>query len=138
MLLAFAGGLVHLSIYVDHTPLRIEYGLFLLLAAIAQIGFGVLLLSTLLFNSNVSRNFRCSHRRNFTIYLFGMIGSVILLGLYTYSVNLPPPLYPENHPEEIELAGIVAKSLEISLVGVIVYVMILENRQKMEKDLNDQ
>ena len=47
LFLALAGGLVHLSIYIEHSPQRIEYSLFLLLAAISQIGFGTLFFSTL-------------------------------------------------------------------------------------------
>ncbi|EIJ66871.1 putative membrane protein [Candidatus Nitrosopumilus salaria BD31] len=131
MLLAFAGGLIHLSIYVDHTPLRIEYGLFLLLAAISQIGFGGLLLSTVLFVPKISKkDFTYSHRRNLAIYLFGLIGSAMLIGLYIYAISYPPPLSPENHPEHIDMAGVIAKILEITLIGVIVYVMKLENKIK--------
>lgn len=127
--LAFAGGLIHLSIYVDHTPLRIEYGMFLLLSAISQIGFGVLYLSTMLFNSNVSQKRVTIYRKNIAINLFGLIGSAVLLGLYIYAINVPPPLSPENHPEHIDIAGIIAKGLEISLIGIIVYVMRWENKQ---------
>lgn len=128
MLLAFAGGIIHLSIYVDHTPLRIEYGLFLLLTAISQIGFGVLLLSTVLFVPKTSQDLTDSHRKNLAIYLFGLIGSVVLIGLYIYAVSYPPPLSPENHPEHIDIAGIIAKILELSLIGVIVYVINLERK----------
>lgn len=134
MLLAFAGGLIHLSIYVDHAPLRIEYGIFLLLAAISQIGFGVLLLSTVLFDSNKSqKELELSHRRNLAIYLFGLVGSGVLIGLYIYAVSFPPPLSPENHPEHVDVAGIIAKILELSLIGAIVYVMKLENRWYNDK-----
>ena len=124
MFLAFAGGLIHLSIYVDHAPLRVEYGLFLLLAAISQIGFGVLFLSTLLFDSNIlQKEPRTICRRNLSIYLFGIVGSAVLIGLYVYAISYTPPLSPENHPEHIDIAGIIAKSLEIALIGVIVYAM---------------
>ena len=129
MLLAFAGGLIHLSIYVDHAPLRVEYGMFLLLAAISQIGFGVLLLSTVLFDPNkLQKELELSHRRNLSIYLFGLIGSGVLIGLYIYAVSFPPPLSTENHPGHIDIAGIVAKSLEAALIGIIVYVMNLERK----------
>jgi len=131
MFLAFAGGVIHLSIYIDHTPIRVEYGMFLLLAAISQIGFGVLLLSTVLFVPKISRkDLTDSHRKNLAIYLFGLIGSAVLIGLYIYAVSYPPPLSPENHPEHIDIAGISAKALEISLIGIIMYVMYWENKVK--------
>lgn len=129
MFLAFAGGLIHLSIYVDHVPLRIEYGLFLLLAAISQIGFGVLSLSTLLFDT-ARQEPESTYRRNMAIYFFGLIGSAVLIGLYVYAISYPPPLSPENHPEHIDIAGISAKALEISLIGVIVYVI---NHERMRR-----
>jgi hypothetical protein len=122
--LAFAGGVVHLAIYVNHVPLRIEYGIFLLLAALTQIGFGVLYLVVLMSDSLKPKKEQVFYKnRHIAIQLFGLIGSAVLLGLYTYVVNFPPPLSPENHPEELELAGIVAKSLEISLIGLILYLL---------------
>ena len=129
MFLALAGGMIHLSVYIDHAPLRIEYGMFLLLAAISQIGFGLLLLSVLLTASIASqKNPQILRKRNTAVYLFGLFGTFVLLGLYIYAVSFPPPLSPENHPEHVDLSGIIAKSLEMSLVGVIVYVLYLENR----------
>ncbi|KFM21221.1 hypothetical protein AAA799B03_01247 [Marine Group I thaumarchaeote SCGC AAA799-B03] len=128
MFLAFAGGIIHLTIYIDHTTTRIEYGMFLLLAAISQIGFGVLFLATLLSDST-QKEFRILRRRNAIIYLFGLIGSIVLLGLYLYAITFPPPFSPENHPEHIDIAGIAAKILEISLIGMIVYVMYQENKR---------
>ena len=129
MFLAFAGGIVHLSIYIGHTPLRIEYGIFLLLAAISQIGFGVLFLTTLILDST-QKEFRTLCRQSTVVYLFGLVGSLVLLGLYVYAITFTPPLSPENHPEHIDIAGIVAKALEISLIGIIVYVMYLEKHNK--------
>ncbi|MBS1268903.1 MAG: hypothetical protein MAG458_01638 [Nitrosopumilus sp.] len=136
MFLAFAGGIVHLSIYIDHAPLRVEYGMFLLLAAISQIGFGVLVLSTVLFAPNMSqKELRIIYRRNMAVYLFGVIGSAVLIGLYIYAVSFPPPLSPENHPEHVDISGIIAKTLEIALIGVIVYIMNLECKLKNEKQI---
>lgn len=129
MFLSFAGGIIHLSIYVDHAPLRVEYGMFLLLASISQIGFGVLFLSTLLFDSTMpQKELRSIYNRNIAVYLFGILGSAVLIGLYIYAISYPPPLSPENHPEHIDIAGIVAKILEVTLIGVIVYVMNLEHK----------
>jgi len=128
ILLAFAGGIIHLTIYIDHTPLRLEYGVFLLLAAITQIGFGVLFLSTVLIRSTKGKKLTNLYRRNYTINLFGLIGSLVLLILYAYVINFPAPLSPENHPEQIGLIGIIAKSLEISLIVAIVYAMKSEQK----------
>jgi len=128
VLLALAGGMVHLSIYVNHVPLRIEYGIFLLLASITQIGFGVLYLAILLSNTIQTQRQEINQIRNKAIHLFGLIGSFILLGLYIYVVNFIPPLSPENHPEEIDLAGIVAKSFEISLILAIIIIMRHESK----------
>jgi hypothetical protein len=41
MLSAIAAGAVHLSIYADHSSLNIDYSIFLLLAATAQIAYGI-------------------------------------------------------------------------------------------------
>lgn len=128
MFLAFAGGMIHLSIYIGHAPLRVEYGIFLLLAAISQIGFGVLFLTRLILHPT-QKEFE-TLRRNTVVYLFGLIGSIVLLGLYVYSITFPPPLSSENHPEHIDIAGVVAKALEISLIGVIAYVMYLGKHNK--------
>jgi len=129
ILLAFAGGIIHLTIYIDHTPLRIEYGIFLLLAAITQIGFGVLFLSTVLIRSTEEKQLTKLYRRNYTINLFGLIGSLVLLILYAYVVNFPAPLSAENRPEEVSLTGIIAKTLEVSLIISIIYNMKLERKQ---------
>lgn len=127
--LAFAGGVVHLAIYVNHVPLRIEYGMFLLLAALTQIGFGALYLVTQISNSIRQQKEQEFHKKgNLAIQIFGMTGSIILLGLYTYVINFPPPLSPETHPEEIELAGIIAKGLEITLIVSLILVMRWENK----------
>ena len=57
-----------------------------------------------------------------------------MLGLYTYSVVLPPPLSPNNRPEDIDLGGILDKSLEVLLVIGIVYLMRWE-KKKLSKEL---
>lgn len=133
LFLALAGGLVHLSIYIEHAPQRIEYGLFLLLAAISQIGFGTLFFSTLTSRSvaQSQKEFLKKHfRRNLALYLFGLVGSVVLFGLYTYTVIFPPPLSPSNTPEQLEIAGVFAKALELSLIGIIAYLIYWENKNR--------
>jgi hypothetical protein len=52
----------------------------------------------------------------------------VLLGLYAYSVTFPPPLSPNNVPEDIDFGGILDKALELTLVIGIVYLMRSEKR----------
>jgi membrane protease YdiL (CAAX protease family) len=130
--LAIAGGLIHMSIYIEHAPLRIEYAMFLLLAAISQVGFGVLFLTVLMFESSteIIKSGKSNYKKNIMIYLFGLIGSVILVGLYTYVVTFSLPLSSYPDPEHIEISGIIAKSLEISLIVIISYLLYYEHMKK--------
>jgi hypothetical protein len=63
------------------------------------------------------------------VNLFGLVGTAVLLGLYAYSVTLPPPLSPTGVPESVDIAGILAKSVEVFTVIGIVYLMRLEKRR---------
>ena len=51
------------------------------------------------------------------------MGSLFLIALYLYAVTFPPPLSPNPHPEDVDIAGIVDKSLEVILVIGIVFLM---------------
>jgi hypothetical protein len=62
------------------------------------------------------------------VNLFGFMGTAILVGLYIYVIIFPPPLSPTNRPEEIEIAGILSKSIEVALLIGIVFVMKLDNQ----------
>jgi len=46
-----------------------------------------------------------------------------------YSVTFPPPLSPNGTPEDVDLAGIMAKALEIVLVIGIIYLMRTEKKR---------
>lgn len=125
-----------MSIYIEHAPLRIEYAMFLLLASISQIGFGMLFLTVLMFDSSskITKSVESNYKKNTMIYLFGLIGSVILVGLYTYVVTFTLPLSTYSHPEDIEISGIIAKALEISLIGILSYLIYLECARKKQRD----
>src|SRR5919199_375288 len=126
MLAAIAGGIVHLGVYAEHASLRIEYSIFLLVAGVVQIGYGVaytiLTLSALAKNDSAYRHYR----KTLAVNLFGLIGTGVLLGLYAYSVTFPPPLSPNNRPEDIDIGGIIAKAIEAFTVIGIVYLMRIE------------
>jgi hypothetical protein len=129
MLAAIAGGIVHLVVYAEHALLRLEYSIFLLVAAGMQIVYGVLY--TLLTLAGVSPNEPAHkyYQKKLAVNLFGLIGTGILLGLYAYSVILPPPLSPNDEPEDVDFAGILAKSIEVFTVIGIVYLMRIEKDQ---------
>lgn len=133
MLLAIAGGLVHLAIFPEHSSQQIYYSIFLLSAASAQIAYGILYI--LINMSQEIGSFRdrnsvlSYYRKTMLVNLFGLIGTGVLVGLYTYSLIFPPPLSPTNKPETIDISGIVAKSVELLLMGGIVALMIWEKRK---------
>lgn len=132
LLLAVSSGIVHLAVFSEHGSLRIEYSIFLLTAGASQIAYSILyVLLTIASESTVgqSREFaRSYYRKSVIVNLFGLVGSSVLLGLYAYSVTFPPPLSPNNVPEDIDFGGILDKALELALVIGIVYLMRSEKR----------
>jgi len=133
MLLAIAGGLVHLAIFPEHGSLQIYYSVFLMAAAGAQVAYGILYIlinfTTESYPGN-NRNFILDqYRKRVALNLFGFIGSAVLIGLYAYSVVVAPPLSPDNKAENIDIAGIMAKSVEILLVIGIIYLLVWEKRR---------
>jgi nitrate reductase gamma subunit len=126
MLAAIAGGVVHLAVYAEHASLRLEYSIFLLVAAGMQIVYGVVYTLLTLTGQGANEPAFLYYRKKMAINLFGLVGSGILLVLYAYSVILPPPLSPNNQPESIGVAGILAKAIEVFTVIGIVYLMRME------------
>ena len=116
MLLAMAAGFVHLAVYAEHGSLRIEYSIFLLVAGACQFAYGMLY--TLLTMTSQQTSISEAHfaltyyKKTLVLNLFGLIGTGVLLGLYLYSVVLPPPLSPNKSPEDIDIGGILDKILE--------------------------
>lgn len=129
-LAAIAGGLVHFAIYSGHASLRLEYSIFLIVAGGMQVTYGILYTLLTLTASTAGRTRPQDHyRKTVVVNLFGLVGTAVLLGLYVYSVTLPPPLSPTGAPENVDLAGILAKSVEVFTVIGIVYLMRLEKRR---------
>jgi CRISPR/Cas system-associated endoribonuclease Cas2 len=133
MMLAIGAGIVHLAVYSEHGSLRIQYSIFLLAAAAGQFAYGIVyVLMTLTTELDSIRSVRLAkeyYKKSVILNLFGLIGTSVLLGLYIYSVVLPPPLSPINRPEAVDLAGILDKSLEVVLIIGIVYLMWLEKKR---------
>jgi len=133
MMVAIGAGMVHIAVYSEHGSLRIQYSIFLLAAAAAQFAYGIVyVLLTLTNELDSIRSIQLAkeyYKKSVILNLFGLIGSSILLGLYIYSVVLPPPLSPINRPEAVDVAGILDKSLEAVLVIGIVYLMWIEKKR---------
>lgn len=141
MLLALAGGMVHLAVFPEHGSVHLYYVIFLLVASCIQIGYGVfyvmLTISDTQRNENISEisdkkilYAKTYYKKSLALNLVGLVGTLILLGLYTYSVIFPPPLSPTNQPEEVGFAGILAKSVEFMLVVGVLYLMLWEKKRK--------
>jgi hypothetical protein len=132
LFLAMASGFVHIAVFPGHASLRIEYSIFLFAAGAAQFAYGIVYVLISLNESKISNDLvsaRKHYRKTAVLNMFGLIGSSVLLGLYLYSVIFPPPLSPNNVAEQVELAGVLAKSTEAILVGGVVYLMIWERRR---------
>jgi hypothetical protein len=132
LFLAMASGFVHIAVFPGHASLRIEYSIFLFAAGAAQFAYGIVYVLISLNESKISNDMsavRSCYKKTAVLNMFGLIGSSVLLGLYLYSVILPPPLSPNNIAEQVEVAGVLAKSTEAILVGGMVYLMIWERRR---------
>jgi hypothetical protein len=137
MLAAIAGGIVHLAVYAEHASLRLEYSIFLLVAAVMQIAYGVAYTLLTLVGQGTNESPYQHYRKTVAVNLFGLIGTGVLLGLYAYAVILPPPLSPNNKPEDIDIAGILAKAIEVFTVIGILYLMRFEKKQ-LTRQLKNQ
>ncbi|MGI8831682.1 MAG: hypothetical protein ACR2IS_03485, partial [Nitrososphaeraceae archaeon] len=147
MLLAIGGGLVHLAIFSEHASLRLEYSFFLLAAGGIQIMYGVMYVMITLAGQlttistgdekiDSTAATKSYYQKTVIINLFGLIGTGVLLGLYTYTIVFPPPLSPNNEPEKVDFAGILAKSIELFLVIGIVYLLKWEKKRLQHQILH--
>jgi hypothetical protein len=140
LLFAIGAGCVHLAVYSEHGSVRIEYSIFLLAAAGSQVGYGILYVLLSLTDeskTSQSRTYTLNYyRKTVILNLFGLIGSMLLIVLYIYSVVLPPPLSPNNRPENVDFGGILDKSFEFLLVIGIVYLMVWEKRRLQSQQIS--
>jgi hypothetical protein len=129
---------VHFAVYSGHASLRIEYSIFLIVAGGMQVTYGVLYTMLTLVASTSGRARPQDHyRKTVAVNLFGLFGTAVLIGLYVYAVTLPPPLSPNDRPEDVDVAGILAKAVEVFVIIGIVYLMRLEKRQ-LVRQLKEQ
>ncbi|MGE0391229.1 MAG: hypothetical protein AB7P13_14020 [Candidatus Nitrosocosmicus sp.] len=136
LFLALGGSIVHLAVYADHAGLRFAYSIFLIAAAGGQLFYGISYI-LLIFSDDklsikktdkkyISKEY---YKKSLILNLIGLVGSMVLILLFIYSVTFPPPLSPNAHPEDVDLEGIIAKSLEGILVIGIIYLMRTEKKR---------
>ena len=148
LLLALAGGLVHLAVFPEHGSIHIYYVIFLLVASCIQIGYGIFYVMLTISSTspnqqtsinksigvgnnhdNILNHANLLYKKTLILNMVGLVGTFILLGLYFYSIILPPPLSPTGQPESVDIGGILAKSMEFLLVGGIIYLMLWERKK---------
>ncbi|MDQ4073997.1 MAG: hypothetical protein M3162_06800 [Thermoproteota archaeon] len=137
LILALGIPIVHLAVFTEHGALRGEYSIFLISASGAQLAYGIMYI-LLIFSGNSSKAgsqvTKEYYKKSLVLNWFGLAGSLVLILLYLYSVTFPPPLSPNEHPEDVDVAGVVDKSLGIILVIGILYLM----RYERKRYLNSQ
>lgn len=139
LLLALGASVVHLAIYPEHGALRLEYSIFLLSASGAQLAYGIIYILLIYSDDNTTDNrlkktdkllvTKQYYKKSLLLNLFGLVGSLILIILYLYSITFTPPLSPNGRPEDVDLSGIIDKSLEVILVIGILALMRYERRR---------
>jgi hypothetical protein len=136
LFLALGASIVHLSVYADHAGLRLEYSIFLIAASGGQLFYGLVYIILNFSDDRLGikkkhRNFvsKDYYRKSLILNWIGLGGSLVLILLYIYSIIFPPPLSPNAIPEDVDLAGIIDKALEIVLVIGIIFLMRAEKRK---------
>jgi hypothetical protein len=137
LFLAFGASVVHLAVAPGHAGLRLEYSIFLITASAVQLAYGISYV-LLIFSEDTDVKIRKYdkmlvtkkyYKKSLKLNLIGLMGSLFLIFLYLYAVTFPPPLSPNPHPEDVDIAGIADKSLEVILVIGILFLMRYEKRR---------
>jgi len=137
LFLAFGASVVHLAVSSGHAGLRLEYSIFLITASAVQLAYGISYV-LLIFSEDTDVKIRKYdkmlvtrkyYKKSLKLNLIGLVGSLFLIFLYLYSVTFPPPLSPHPHPEDVDIAGIIDKLLEVILVIGILFLMRYEKRR---------
>jgi hypothetical protein len=139
LLFALGASVVHLAVYPEHGGLRVEYSIFLLSASGIQLAYGISYI-LLIFSDDTAIDNRLKksdkllvtkqyYKKSLILNLFGLVGSVFLILLYLYAITFPPPLSPNSRPEDVDISGVVDKSLEVILVVGILILMRYERRR---------
>ncbi len=116
VLAAIAAGSMHIMLFSDHSSESIFYGVFFLVAGSSQLTYGTLYMLL----------------KSKALNYFGLVGTLAIIGLYIYSVILPPPLHPSPVPEQVEIIGIIVKTMESVLLVALIYIIIKSRRHGLQ------
>lgn len=116
--LSIGAAIVHGLVTEEHLAEWWGYGVFFIVAALAQLAYGLAMLHLVL----VEPARRWSRVELLRVYWAGIAGNLALVVLYAYSRTVGVPgLGPDSGDvEPVTAIGIIAKLIEIALVTVLV------------------
>ncbi len=119
--LSISGGFIHASLILEHFREWIGYGLFFFVVSIAQIVYGIIILTDLKTNRNPLKN-KSSWR---IFYLAGITGNLIIIVIYIITRTVGIPFFgPEaGIIEAISPIDIFSKIVEILTVIFLAMLM---------------
>lgn len=127
--LSILAGVLHSLLTTSHFEEWWGYGVFFMLAAMAQGLYGFFILAShLLHEEPITARWTPGQLRAY--YLAGIAGNALLVALYAVSRTVGVPLFgPEaGEVEDWDPAGIVAKSLELVIIGLLVHLALRAGR----------
>lgn len=115
-----AAGAIHGSLTTAHFQVWWAYGLFFLVAALAQVLWGLALVTDAINPRHWGDGWRRARRR---LLIAGATGNLALLVTYVVSRTTGVPLGPEQGPQSVAVIDVVATMLELTIVALVAAVL---------------
>jgi hypothetical protein len=126
--LSSSAGLIHILLIQEHAQESALWGLFFLITGFAQVIFAVIIVLIL--------EKRLSLLNNPALYYIGIIGNVLLVGIFVFARLTVPPSSPEEAPvNEMEPNGIITIIIEAFTIILLLYTTKLTNKSQRGKKL---
>lgn len=118
--LSIAAGFLHMLIIEEHLVEWWGYGVFFMLAMVAQGVYGFAIVGTQVMEGKpLSEHWRPRTRRSW--YLAGIVGNASLVALYVVSRTYGIPAGPQaGEVEAVTVFGVLVKLVEVALVALLV------------------
>ena len=118
-ILSLSVGAIHLLLVQEHAKESIWWGVVFLIAGIAQIVFGIIIV------------FVKRPPTNIIIYYIGNIGNALLIITFVLVRLITPPFSPEGTPiNELQPNGIITLIIEIVIVVLLMYIIRFSEKTK--------